>query len=566
VTLGKPTFPPILAQRKACTLADGLFKIPNWKAAMKSLWTRVLPVCLLFAFASLSVQAKPRVQGKIALASATVNQASSSIHYVAAASTTCAKGISAMGIYTSPFHRAFVVKGNKLNAVLKLAPGKYDTVVQEWDNCHNVAKVHVPVVIATATKPAPPAKGNSGTGGAPAPVGSSVDVIAKIGNNTSAASSFTTQKNGNLGASNVSKVDIHTLLYPGATTDIYAEIQPWFGDHRHMQIGYTSWDPQQVENQLTDMLSRGITGVVIDWYGPADRTEPTTLAWMAAAENHPGFKVIIMIDKGAVQLSPCAGCNAQKTMIYLTNYVLQHYATSPAYAKWNGKPVITEFDLDLHFQFDWKAIQAATSPDIAWIFMHSGGFTHPASSGSYSWMNATSKQFGMDYLTNFYKAAEKSSDQMAWGAGYKGFNDTLASWSLNRVVGQNCGQTWLQTFDKLNSFYNSGNPLPILQLVTWNDYEEGTEMETGIDNCLSVSASLSGSSLQWKVSGNENTVDHYTVFFSSGSGTLQELDSLPAGTHTVDLSSFTLGTGSVYVQAVGKPMIKNQMSNAVEAP
>jgi hypothetical protein len=118
----------------------------------------------------------------------------------------------------------------------------------------------------------------------------------------------------------------------------------------------------------------------------------------------------------------------------------------------------------------------------------------------------------------------------------------------------------------MNSFYNSGTQLPILQLVTWNDYEEGTELETGIDNCLTVNASLSGSSLQWKVSGNENTVDHYTVFLSSDNRRLQELNTLPAGTHTMDLSSFNLGTGNIYVQAVGKPMIKNQMSGAVPTP
>ena len=42
--------------------------------------------------------------------------------------------------------------------------------------------------------------------------------------------------------------------------------------------------------------------------------------------------------------------------------------------------------------------------------------------------------------------------------------------------------------------YNSGKQLPALQLVTWNDYEEGTEIESGIDNCFSLSASVSGGS------------------------------------------------------------------------
>lgn len=511
---------------------------------MMRICTRFLFVCLLVTPAILPAQRANRITGKVRVVSPAGSLFSSSVHYVATAISTCPKGVAAMGIYTAPHERAYVVRGNKLDTTITLAPGSYDTVVQEWDNCNQTAKTHIPVTIRLGT----------------------TTLAAQTSNNTGAANTFVTQKNGNLGASNVSKVDLHTLLYPGSTTDIYAELQPWFGDHRHMQVGYLSWDPAQIEKQLNDMVSRGITGVIIDWYGPADRTEPTTLAWMAAAQNHPGFKFLIMIDQGAIRLSPCPGCNPQQTFIYLTNYVLEHYATSPAYATWNGRPIITEFTVDKNYKLDWDAIQAATSPNIAWIFHSHFGFRHPVSSGSYSWMQATSQVYGMDYLTAFYDAAARVPQQMAWGAGYKGFNDTLASWSLNRVVGQKCGQTWLESFDKINSYYNSGNQLPLLQLVTWNDYEEGTEVESGIDNCLTVSASMLGSLLQWNVNGNENTVHHYAVYFSSDNQNLIELNTLPVDTHTMDLASYRLGSGSVYVQAVGKASIKNQMSAPTKTP
>jgi hypothetical protein len=544
VILGKVPDSHILTLSPQTDQNDRALFQPTWKAVMKRTYPQLVSLFLLVLVANLAAHASGTATGKVTVTSPTGSLFSSSIHYTATATTNCPKGISAMGIYTAPYRRVYVVKGAKLDTTLNLAPGTYNTVVQEWDNCNSSATSSVRVTVQPPTSA----------------------LTAQTSNNTSAANSFLKQSNGNLGAGNISKVDIHSLLYPGATTDIYAELQPWFGDKRHMQVGYVSWNPTQVDNQLNDMVSRGINGVVIDWYGPADPTESTTLAWLAAAQNHPGFKVMIMIDKGAVTLSPCSGCNAQQTMIYLTKYVLQHYATSPAYATWNGKPLITEFDLDLHFTLDWNAIQAATSSNIAWIFQSSGGFTHPVSSGSYSWMNATSKVYGMDYLTNFYNAAMKSPQKMAWGAGYKGFNDTLASWSLNRIVGQQCGQTWLQTFAKINSYYNSGTQLPMLQLVTWNDYEEGTEIESGIDNCLTVSASISGTVLQWHVSGNENTVDHYVVYFSPDNQNLLDLGTLPAGIHALDLGPYRLGTGSMYVQAVGKPSIKNQMSAPAKTP
>jgi hypothetical protein len=175
-------------------------------------------------------------------------------------------------------------------------------------------------------------------------------------------------------------------------------------------------------------------------------------------------------------------------------------------------------------------------------------------------MNATSKSYGMDYLTNFYNTAMSYQQEQAWGAAYKGFNDTLASWTLHRIVGQQCGETWLNTFNKINIYYDSGKQLPVLQLVTWNDYEEGTEIETGIDNCLTLSASVTGNMLGWKVSGNENTLDHYIVYFSPDGQSLLQLNSLPTGSFSMDLGPFNLTSGSLYVQAVGKPAIKNQIS------
>ena len=466
----------------------------------------------------------------------------SAVHYVAQATTTCAKGVAEMRIYTSPSQVAYTAKGGKLDTTLTFSPGTYDTVVESTDNCNAVASKPVPVVVQSAT----------------------TTMAAEIGNNTSAADTFQSQSNGNLGAGNVSKADLHSLLYAGSTTEIYAEIQPWFGDKRHMQVGYTSWDPAQVDKQLNDMLSRGITGVVIDWYGPADRTEPTTLAWMAAAEKHPGFKFLIMIDKGAITLSPCPGCNAQQSLIYLTNYVLQHYATSSAYATQNGKPLITQFDLDFHFTLDWNAVQAATSNQVAWIFEHAAGFSHPVTSGSWSWAHPSS-DYAASYLKKFYDTAAKYPTEMAWGVGFKGFDDTLASWTLNRVMGQQCGQTWLSTFSTINKYYNAGNQLPILQLATWNDYEEGTEVESGIDNCLSVTSSLSGSTVKWAVNGDESTVGSYVVYVSTDKQNLLAIDTLPVGSRSLDLTAFDLGSGtySVYVQAVGKASIRNQMSSPV---
>ena len=229
-------------------------------------------------------------------------------------------------------------------------------------------------------------------------------LAAQTSNNTSTAKSFHAQSNGNLGAGNVSKVDIHSLLYPGTNTKVIAHFMPWWGDPRHINVGYNSHDPVQIHNQITDMISRGVDGVIIDWYGDKDYTDQTAKLVMNEAEQHPGFTFAIMVDKGAISLSACGGCNPQQTLIHQVQYVEQTYVPSSAYMRVNGRPVIANFDIDLHYVIDWKAVAAATSTNPDFIFQHSGGFTHTVSGGSYAWVIVNVTDFGMSYLTQFYQA------------------------------------------------------------------------------------------------------------------------------------------------------------------
>src|SRR5438477_13010717 len=89
-----------------------------------------------------------------------------------------------------------------------------------------------------------------------------------------------------------------------------------------MAVGYNSQDPAQIHRQNTDMISRGIDGMNIDWYGSRDTfTNTTTLRVMAEAEQHPDFIFAIMIDKGAIKLSSCLGCTLQQALIEQIHYV-----------------------------------------------------------------------------------------------------------------------------------------------------------------------------------------------------------------------------------------------------
>jgi hypothetical protein len=390
-------------------------------------------------------------------------------------------------------------------------------------------------------------------------------LAAQTLNNTSASNSFGSQSSGNRGAGNISKVDVHTLLYPGATTKIYAHLLLWFGGSDHMNVGYSSTDPGEIKNQINDMVSRGLDGVIIDWYGPNNSIDQATKLVMAEAENHPGFTFAIMIDAGAMGPNSCWGCSSQQVLINLLQYLEHTYFSSPAYMTRYGQPVVTNFNIDYAYSINWNAVSGALSTPPIFLFQDNDGFSHSMSDGSFSWVMPTVGNYGMSYLSEFYQAGMSFPSELTIGAAYKGFNDSLASWGSGRNMGQQCGQTWLETFSEINSLYNAGKQISDLQLVTWNDYEEATELESGIDNCLSVTASVNGNGLQWAVNGNENTVDHYTVYISTDGQNLMALPDLAQGVHSVNLCSFSIPAGNyeLFVQAVGKPGLANQITGAI---
>ncbi len=391
-------------------------------------------------------------------------------------------------------------------------------------------------------------------------------LAAQTSNNTSAANTFTTLPNGDLGAGNVSKADVHTLLYSGATTKIYAHMVLWFGEPNHMNIGYNSTDPTEVANQINDMVSRGIDGVILDWYGPGNFMDQAALQIMTQAEAHPGFTFAIMIDQGAIEWYSCAGCSPQQALVNDLQYVESTYFPSPAYMTMEGKPVITQFNVNLSYpSVSWNAALAGMGVQPILIFQNNSGFTADLTGGSYSWVMPTASDYGLPYLTSFYQTGMGYPSVETIGATYKGFNDTLASWGSDRIMSQQCGQTWLQTFSEINGLYNSGKPLPYMQIVTWNDYEEATEIESGIDNCFSLTSSLSSNSLQWAISGNENTVDYYTAYISTDGQNLMPLTNVAAGVHSLNLCGFPIPSGNyqLFVQAVGMPSFSNHITAAV---
>jgi len=404
-------------------------------------------------------------------------------------------------------------------------------------------------------------------------------LAAQTTNNTSAANSFpgceiTTVTNGqcvdngDLAASNISKVDVHTLLSESQQgAKIYTTYIPYWVHGSHPNIGYSSRDQNQVTREVSDLTSRGFDGVLVDWYGPGSFEESATEILKTQLEQQNDLKFSLMIDQGAIKWFSCyPGCSATQALLNIIAFARQHgYFSSPAAIhNTDGKVIVLQFGMEA-YNINWTTIQNQNT-DLEWIFENAGAFTNQYTVGAYGWLSPKNPQQdgyeGLDYTQYFEHIASEHQSKKNWASTWKGFNDVVANWAPpgGRHIQQLCGKTWIDSWAAVRAYTDR---LDAVQVVTWHDYEEGTEIQSGIDNCLSVSASVSGNILSWHVA-DESTLDHYVLYISSDGRNLMSLGEFYLGMQRIDLSQFDFAPGSyqVFVQAVGKPSIKNQMSPA----
>lgn len=428
--------------------------------------------------------------------------------------------------------------------------------------------------------------GGSTTGGGTGSTAPTTSVINRTGNNTSASSDYRWNSTSSLIATNftsgsvrdksnnstphfTSKQSLRTLLAdPQAVGKILAHWMGWFGCPKqpHIDIGYDSNTDAQVHRQVADMISQGIDGVVVEWYGQGLKAdtlliEQATERLKTECERHPGFVFCLNVTT----VSYGTG-NQQAQIISDIQYAYQHYFNSPNYLKVGGRPLYLFFD---DASVDWNAIKtaAASYGNPLFLFRNSGGQNHTASDGCYGWISDQT----------FYNGVNLSSGKVYMGMAWPGFDGTLtagqlctgglgAGWSASKYNGQNNGQQWLDCWKWISDRYSASNQLPFVQIVTWNDWQEGTIIEPGINSNLTLNVTVSSGTLTFQANGNENTVSGYNVYASTDEGaTLSLVKSLSVGaTKSVDISSLTSVTGTkLYVEATGRARIHNRISTGV---
>jgi hypothetical protein len=274
---------------------------------------------------------------------------------------------------------------------------------------------------------------------------------------------------------------------------VLADYQPWFGDPNHIDVGYNSQDPNVLRKQIESARTVGIYAFVVDWYGPRqpflDRS--TALLQRIASEQH--FHIALMYDETQDDNGHATDDAMEAMELAYKKYIGPGAVGRDAYLMYNGRPVIFVFPKRGHT--DWNQVRQQLnmweSPPILLYEDEPPAPFANAFDGEYAWVypgpggwKPDGQAWGEVYLTNFYQRMRtKHPDQVTVGGVWPGFNDTKASWSLNRHIDARCGQTFADTLRLFDENDEPSHPIPFILIATWNDYEEGTAIERGIPHC-----------------------------------------------------------------------------------
>jgi len=274
---------------------------------------------------------------------------------------------------------------------------------------------------------------------------------------------------------------------------ILADYQPWFGDPDHIDVGYNSQDPNVLRKQIENARNMGIYAFVVDWYGSRRPFLDRSTALLQRIASEENFHVALMYDETQEDNGHATDEAMEAMDLAYKKYIGPGAVGRDAYLTYQGRPVIFVFPKKGHT--DWNQVrqlvnQWASPPILLYEDEPAPQFAK-AFDGEYAWVYPGNKgwtpdgqAWGEDYLQNFYrKMRDQHPDQIAVGGVWPGFNDTKASWSLNRHIDPRCGKTFEDTLRLFRENNDPQHPIPFVLIATWNDYEEGTAIERGLPRC-----------------------------------------------------------------------------------
>lgn len=283
--------------------------------------------------------------------------------------------------------------------------------------------------------------------------------------------------------------------------------------HYYPLIGtYASSDEDVLEYHLLLMKYSGIDGLLVDWYGTRNKydypaVKKNTEVLMKVAERVGMELAIVYEDQtlGVEMETPEEKVEQAKADM---KYLESNFFNKSNYIKVGGKPLLLVFGpQEISKPDEWTSVFSvlSTKPSFLTLYAHSGSTNNSSvknSQGEYIWVDATAMET---------KYAAKDNFELFMGGAYPGFNDFYKEGGWGESVLADIDYANGATFRNLLNMAKSKN-VDMLQLITWNDFGEGTMIEPTEEFRYTYLSELQGfAGVSYNVSDLESIYKYYAV-------------------------------------------------------
>ncbi|WP_115868345.1 glycoside hydrolase family 71/99 protein [Marinoscillum furvescens] len=181
----------------------------------------------------------------------------------------------------------------------------------------------------------------------------------------------------------------------------------------------------------------------------------------------------------------------------ITQFKMVNYKNNDAYLTYEGKPVIFSFDYPHKF-LTAETLRASLDQVfgdrgalLVWNTFGEGENTQDYVDAFYPWVQpggpweASGLNWGADYLDYFYQEVDRfdiSTHRFVGGGVWPGFDDrNNVSWGGNRLIARQGGGVYDSTWQYISN-YSGTLPMAYVMVETWNDWNEGTEVEPSVEH------------------------------------------------------------------------------------
>lgn len=242
---------------------------------------------------------------------------------------------------------------------------------------------------------------------------------------------------------------------------------------------YDSGDADVLEFHLLTMHVAGIDGVIVDWYGLTGFRDygllhRNTTSVLQMCERLRMKFVICYEDQTVPALVAGSRLASADRVSHATkeiNWLSKHWFRSPSYVRFNKRPVLLSFGHAGLNDDEWR--QCLERLDVP-VRYYSQDYRRPGATGGFAW---PVPQQGLEHTRRFLERSSEWPDAIP--VAYPRFDDVYAQGKVNDgypEIPDGEGETFRWTLDQALR----ANPR-IIQIATWNDWGEGTQIEPSLE-------------------------------------------------------------------------------------